>query len=169
MPTNFTAKTYPSLTAVLHQMVLRAPSGLDVRTIGELAGYKSYQTLMSELSRQPGHKLGADMLLALMDAARSDAPLVFLARERGGVFISLPDAASSGVDLVQALATSIREYGEFATEVARSISDGVITADELARIEREGDEAVEAIISMKKLARSTHETQYGKAGAASRG
>jgi hypothetical protein len=48
-------------------MALRAPSGLDARTIAELAGYSSYQTMMSELSGQPGHKLGADKLLPLME------------------------------------------------------------------------------------------------------
>ena len=72
---NFAQRDYPSLAAVCHQMALRAPSGLDARTIADVAGYASYNTMMSELSRQPGHKLGADMLLALMDAADSSAPV----------------------------------------------------------------------------------------------
>ena len=74
---------YPSLTAVVHGMVKAAPSGLDARTVADLVG-KPYATLMSELSQQPGHKLGAELLLPLMDVCESDLPLVFLARQRGG-------------------------------------------------------------------------------------
>lgn len=95
MSNNFIVKPFPSAAAVMHQAVLRAPSGLDTRTIAEVAGYTNYNTMMSELSRQPGHKLGADMLLPLMDAAGSNAPVEFLARERGGVFLVLPEAAQN--------------------------------------------------------------------------
>lgn len=79
---------YPSLTAVVHGMVKAAPSGLDARTVADLVG-KPYPTLMSELSQQPGHKLGAELLLPLMDVCESDLPLVFLARQRGGAFVPL--------------------------------------------------------------------------------
>lgn len=79
---------YPSLTAVVHGMVKAAPSGLDARTVADLVG-KPYATLMSELSQQPGHKLGAELLLPLMDVCESDLPLVFLARQRGGAFVPL--------------------------------------------------------------------------------
>ena len=64
---------YPSLTAVVHGMVKAAPSGLDARTVADLVG-KPYATLMSELSQQPGHKLGAELLLPLMDVCESDLP-----------------------------------------------------------------------------------------------
>jgi hypothetical protein len=141
-------------------MALRAPSGLDARTIAELAGYSSYQTMMSELSGQPGHKLGADKLLALMDVCGSDAPLEFLARERGGVFIRTPEAAEGGGELACALAASVREFGEFMQETSMSISDGQIPRDQLDRINKEGQEAIEAIFAMLKLARVTHEAQY---------
>lgn len=163
MSKNFTVKPYPSLRAVVHQMVLRAPSGLSAKTLWEPAGYTNYNTMMSELSAQEKHKLGADMLLPLMDVCQSDAPVVFLARERGGVFIPLPQPAESGTELVQSLAYSIKEFGDFAAETARDISDGDIPVEQLARIEREGDEAIEAIMRMRKLARATHEEQYGRA------
>lgn len=60
MRRNFISKPFPSLAAVVHQMVLRAPSGLDTHTIADVAGYSNYNTMMSEISRQPGHKLGAE-------------------------------------------------------------------------------------------------------------
>lgn len=161
MVTNFTIKNFPSLAALVHQAVLRAPSGLDARSIAEVAGYTNYNTMMSELSRQPGHKLGADMLLPLMDASGSNAPVEFLARERGGVFLPLHEPALGGSELVQSLAASIKEFGEFAAEAAHDIADGDLPREQLDRINKEGQEAVEAIMSMMKLARTTHEAQYG--------
>jgi len=150
---------FPSLTAVLHELVKHAPSELTARTIAELAG-KDYNTLMSELSRQPGHKLGADLLLPLMELTGSDAPLNFLARERGGVFVPLrPDATAA--DLGPAILKSVREFGEYAAEAAQDIADGKIPADQLQRILKEGQEAATAIVTFMELARAVHQRQYG--------
>lgn len=154
-------KNFPSLAAVCHQMVKSAPSGLDAATIADLSG-KPYATLMSELSRQPGHKFAADLLLPLMELCDSDLPLTFLARQRGGVYLALPKAADGPAPLMQKLAESVKEFGEFAAETARDIADGDIPKDQLDRILKEGHEAVEAIMAMITLARKTHETQYLK-------
>lgn len=160
MSRNFLIREYPSLTAVCHQMTLRAPSGLPAHTIAELVGYSHYNTMMSELSVQPGHKFGADKLLPLMDACGSDAPVEFLARERGGVFLKVERPAHEGGELAATLASSVREFGEFLQETAASISDGQIPRDQMDRIQKEGQEAVEAILTMTRLARVTHEAQY---------
>lgn len=42
----------PSITAILHELVKDAPSGLPAKFIAERIG-RDYNTLMSELSRQP--------------------------------------------------------------------------------------------------------------------
>ena len=52
--------------------------------IADLVG-KNYQTLMSKLSRQYGHKLGADLVCPLMRKISSLRALDFLAREMNGV------------------------------------------------------------------------------------
>ena len=161
MSRNFLIREYPSLTAVCHQMALRAPSGLTAHSVAELTGYSNYNTFMSEISGQPGHKLGADKLPALMDVCGSDAPVEFLARERHGVFLQLQPPAEGSGELVQTLAASIKEFGEFAAETAQNISDGDLPREQLDRITKEGQEAVEAILGMMKLARVTHEAQYG--------
>lgn len=158
-------KDYPSLTAMVHLAVKDAQkhgSGLDALTIADLVG-KPYATLMSELSRQPGHKLGADLVLPLMEASGlGEMVAKFFCRQAGGSFVMLPEAANCNAGLVQTLAASVREFGEFATETAQSISDGDIPKDQLDRIIKEGNEAVEAIMAMLKLARITHEKQYGQ-------
>jgi hypothetical protein len=152
----------PSLTAVLHGVVLSRQSGLDPRTVADLVG-KPYSTLMAELSRQEGHKLGADLVLPIMRVTGSDLPMHFLAREQGGIFLRTPEPAAGGGELALSLASSAREYAEFMQEAAASIADGKIPADQLARMAKEGQEAVEAIFAMLKLARVTHEAQYGGA------
>ena len=58
------------------------------------------------------------------------------------------------------LAASVKEFGEFAAETAKDISDGDIPKDQLDRIIKEGHEALEAIMAMITLARKTHEEQY---------
>ena len=152
---------YPSLTAVVHGMVKAAPSGLDARTVADLVG-KPYATLMSELSQQPGHKLGAELLLPLMDVCESDLPLVFLvigiiAGFMNVVSLRLPD--DGPVQLVTGLSVSIREFGEFAVAAAEQIADGKITAEELQEMRRLSHEAVEAIMQLVALAGDVHDRQ----------
>lgn len=161
MARNFTLKTYPSLVAVVHQCVLHAPNGLGAYDVLSLMGYDSYNTGMAELT-QEGRKFDADRVLPAMDATGSDAPLHFLARHRGGVFVKTPEAAPCAACLVRALADSIREFGQFAAETATDIADGDITRDQLGRIRKEGCEAIEAIAAMIKTAEAAHEKQYGE-------
>lgn len=153
----------PSLTAVLHEDFKNPPSGLTGYTIADLID-KNYQTLMSELSRQQGHKLGADLVLPLMQKTGSTRALDFLAREMGGVFVPVPDPAQNPFcianTLVSTLASSIKEFGDFASETAQNLADGKISKKELARITNEGREAIVAIMSMMKLAKATHENDY---------
>lgn len=152
MPVN-----YPSLTAVLHELVKRAPSGLTARSVAELLG-RDYNTLMSELSGQPGHKLGADLILPLMELTGSDAPLNFLARERGGVFVPVRPN-NSAADLASAILASVKEFGDYAAESAQDVADGKIPAEQLSRILKEGQEAATAIVAFMRLARMVHQRQ----------
>ncbi len=162
MAGNIVIKPYPSLVAVVHQMVKNAPSGLTTADVAEFAGYAKYNTLMSEVSRQPGHKLGADMVLPLMDVCECDAPVSFLARERGGVFLKLQQPAACGGELVESLAKTIKEFGEYAASAAERIADGDVDSAEIVKIDRETNDVVEAILSFRKLARTTHDAKYGK-------
>lgn len=162
MAGNIVIKPYPSLVAVTHQMVKAAPSGLTPGSIAEFVGYTNYNTMMSELSRQPGHKLGADMLLPLMDVCECDAPVDFLVRERGGIFLRLQQPAASGGELVESLARTIKEFGEYAASAAERIADGDVDPEEMVKIDRETNDVVEAILSFRKLALATHEAKYGK-------
>lgn len=140
------------LTAICQAAVKNAPAGLSAEQIADLLGC-AYPTLMSELSGQPGHKLGAWRMLEIMRISGSVAPMNFLARELGGIFVQLPHGVLEGHELTRSLIESIRKFSEFAAEVGRSLEDGTITADELTRISVEGQEALTAILRVMRLAR----------------
>jgi len=55
--------------------------------------------------------------------------------------------------LIEESAVANKEACDVVTEVSRSMSDGRISDNELMRIERESDEAIERILSVKKRAR----------------
>ena len=155
------ATAAPSLTRVMHTVFLSPPSGLDSETMAGLVN-KPYSTLMSELSGQQGHKLGMDLLIPLCRVTGSDEPMKFLARQMGGVFLHMPEPAEGASELMTGLAKTIKECSEFFSEAAKNIADGVISRDELDRLNKEGTEAIEAILQLQKLARITHQAQQGQ-------
>lgn len=146
------------LTAICQAAAKNAPNGLSAEQIADILGC-SYATLMSELSGQPGHKLGAERMLGLMKASCSVAPMQHMARELGGVFVELPRGALAGHEITRSLLDSIREFGEFMAAVGKSLEDGTITAEELARINSEGQEALSAILRVMRLAREKRESR----------
>lgn len=150
----------PSLTAVLHEAVKDAPSGLTAASIAELAG-RDYSTLMSELSRQRGHKLGADLVLPLMLLTGSAAPMNFLASQLGGAFVHIPAEAGQN-ELTDSLIASIREFADFSAQTADSLRDGIISQTDYNRICKEGQEAASAILHVMELARKAYEQHYGE-------
>lgn len=155
-----TIKRYPSLAAVCHAVVKSAPSRIDARTIASLLGME-YATLMGQLSSHERHKLGADLLLPLMELTGSDEPMHFLARELGGIYVAVPTHSSEKGEMVDALCKSAQEFGEYAAETAKNIADGCLPRDQFERIQKEGQEALSAILKVMELARKLHEQQYG--------
>jgi hypothetical protein len=141
----------PSLTKVLHACFSNPPSGLDSLTMSKIIS-KPYQTLMSELSCQPGHKFGADLVIPLCRVMDTSEPVAFLARQLGGAFVRLPDAEANSCGLAQNMANAVCEFGEFVSACARSLSSDSLSAADAARISKEGHEAVEAIMSLFKSA-----------------
>ena len=141
---------YPDLSPILHHLVMRAPSGINAMSIADLLGWK-YATMMSELSQQPGHKLGVDKLLPIMDVTGSDDPLHLLARERGGVFLKLPQADGTLAPVQQQCLVAVKEFGDLVGSTAQALMDDSITQEERTKILREGHEAVTSIMGLLKL------------------
>ena len=144
---------YPSIVAVCHEVVKKPPNSLDAATVADLVG-RSYATLMSELSCQPGHKLAADLILPICFATGSNLPVKAMCRALNAAFIPLKhnpqDVFPAG--FIQTLSITVRDFGEFAAEAADDISDGKIQCAELPRIKQRASEAIEAILLMVRLA-----------------
>lgn len=145
------------LISICQAAAKNAPNGLSCEQIADLLGC-SYATLMSELSCQPGHKLGAECMFSLMKTTGSIAPLQFMALELGAVFVELTQNCAGCHEITRSLVDSIREFGEFASAVGASLEDGTITSEELARIGKEGQEALAAILRVMRLAREQQES-----------
>ena len=114
-----------------------APNGISAEAVADALGMR-YATLMSQLSAQPGHKLGAEIVLPIMQLTGASAPMHHLARQLGGVYVELPPVSPGSHEVTASLVESVRQFGEFAAQVAQSLDDGIITAEEQARISRAG-------------------------------
>lgn len=139
------------LRELCRRAVKHAPSGLSAEAVAERLGMR-YSTLLSQLSGHDAHKLGAELLVPLMLATGCRAPIRHMAAELGGVFVELPPVSALNDAVTQSLVASVREFGEFAAQVAQSIDDGVIRRDELDRIFADGLDAVAAILQVIRRA-----------------
>ena len=147
-----------SITSILHQAVKDSP--LTIKEIAMRLG-KPYHTLMSELSGQEGHKLGVEFLLPIMKLTNSNEPMNYLARGLGGTFIMVDGEGTSENVLTKSIVSSVKEFGECASECASNIEDGIICQGDIKRIEKEGQEALNAIMQLMQLAKDLHLEQYG--------
>lgn len=140
-------ENHENILRLLHSVAFNAPSGRSFARIAEKLAMP-YSTLSNQLNENDErHKFGVMLLPAFMDVTDSDAPVEYLAALRGGVFVRLPEVCRETISPDQ-FARVVREFGEFLTAATESITDGRITRDECARIQREGREAVAAIYSI---------------------
>ena len=139
------------LRELCRRAVKHAPNGLSAEAVAERVGMR-YSTLLSQLSGHDAHKLGADLLVPLMLATGCRAPIRHMAAELGGVFVELPPVSALNDAVTQSLVGSVREFGEFAAQVAQAIDDGEIRREELDRILADGLDAVAAILQVMRRA-----------------
>ncbi|CAK7035002.1 MAG: hypothetical protein DELT_00524 [Desulfovibrio sp.] len=139
-----------SLTAILHQDVLNAPSGLDARTIANLLP-RNYHTFMSELGRAPGHKFGADLVVPLSKLTGSDNGVDYICRELGGKFVRIPTHLQKRPPSEQQLVTTIKEFAEFIGAVTTAYLDGKVTRDEFKQAKEEANEAIASALVLLDL------------------
>lgn len=137
-----------NLTSILHRDVKAAPSGLSAKEIAHAVG-RDYQTLMSELSRQPNHKLGANLVLPLMRLTGSMEGLKYLAAGMNAVCVVMPAQEGSHPVHRQCLST-VDEFGQLMRATAQALEDDTITRAERDEIASRGYDALAAIVSLLK-------------------
>lgn len=138
------------LTRICHAAVKCAPSGLSAEAIADLLGV-NYKTMMSGLAGAERHKFDADLLIPLIQVTGSDAPLKAIGRACGCVFFRMPDVVDDGSPLNQSMAQSIAQFGDMLTALGDAVADGVISRVEAQRINKEGHEALQAILQVLKV------------------
>ncbi|WP_298067850.1 phage regulatory CII family protein [uncultured Mailhella sp.] len=138
-----------SLTAILHQDVKAAPSKRTAKELASMVG-RDYQTLMSELSRQPNHKLGADLVLPIMRLTGSMAGLKYLAAGMNAVCVKLPSGESVRPVHRQCLA-AVDQFGQLMRSMAQALEDDTITPRERNEIRSKGYDALAAIVTLLKV------------------
>lgn len=145
-----------SLTRICHAAVKCAPSGLSAEDVADVLGV-NYKTMMAELSGAERHKFGLDLLVPLVQATGSDAPLKAIGRACGCVFIRLPEVGKVEQPMLDSMAASVREFGDLLAALGDALRDGVISRVEADRITKEGHEALEAVMKVISLARKEAE------------
>lgn len=116
---------------------------------------KSPSTLSHEVVASGGAKLGLVDAVKLSALTGDNRILNTFATLCGCVVLPMP--ASVHGDTFAGLAASAREFGEFVASVAESAADGVITANELARVDRELTEMLAASQQLRATLAAMHE------------
>lgn len=119
------------------------PGGPD--SLGPRVG-KNPVTLSHEVRQTGGAKLGLHTAEKLTQRTGDLRILQAFAANCGQMLVALP-VLPEGVadDCMERLAVSAREFGELCTEVATDLADGVISDNELARIEKASGELVASV------------------------
>lgn len=123
--------------------------------------------LAGRMNKHPGtlcHELTAtgSAKLGLVDAAKishltgTRAILNAFATELGCLVLPLP-AHQAGVDTFMQVADTAREFAEFISSVAAAASDGKISANELANVDRELAQMVAAAQEIRATLAAMHE------------
>ncbi len=82
------------------------------------------------------------------------APVYWLNHEHGLVCFKLPKVHTNDA-VNRELLTSIKEFSDLAQAAAEALGDGRVSAPELKRIEREGQEALRAISTLMQVAKES--------------
>ena len=79
------------------------------------------------------------------------APIYYLANRFRGVFLPPAPRMMHHSELGQRLCASIREFGEFASEMSAGLEDGRLSPAERRRVAKEGHEAIHAIAELIRM------------------
>lgn len=94
-------------------------------------------------------------LVPLVRATSDFQVLDYIERILGRVAIVLPTGDGDFAEISRRSMRAIGEFGELMQEIDKSLDDGKITASELEMIEKEGYEAVQAIMAMLSVIKSS--------------
>lgn len=124
-------------------------SKLEVETTAARIGKRAKYLYAAANAQNDDLKFQAELLLPLMLVTGNLAPLHFLCRELGGVFVPLPPVPTSTRELFATLVECSAELGGTSQEVVSALGDQAITHDELPRIFTRLDKFIAAGVALR--------------------
>lgn len=121
---------------------------------------KSPRVLRQELQGREGFKAGAMDMVRIYNMTRSQLITAALGMEMDGIWTPLTNSVVADGNAFKAIADLSREMGEYMAQVAESLSDGVVSDNELRRCEKELSEHIAAAHRLQLLLRERN--QAGK-------
>ena len=149
----------------LHDSIVRVPGGSRIQRFGksikhfgaklaaEYLGRSADEVRNMADPRKTDHKMYASELHLLLLKGMDPAWLDEVERSIGRVAIVVPDVGEHH-DLSNDLMKAIKEFGDLGKEMGEILADGKVTPQEMARYERETDEAMAAIIELREALRA---------------
>lgn len=137
----------------------RAVRGFPHGTAALAARLKmSESTLNHKVSpTYPGSGCFPEEAAEICEATGDMGALHAIAARLRHVAMPVPDLGDETDTSVLRLAATVREFGEFVSQVAGALADNRVTGSELANIEREAAQTLAAINHLVQLARRVHE------------
>jgi hypothetical protein len=110
---------------------------------------KPYTTMLREINPyDSGAKVGVDLLVPLMAAAKSVEPLRSLAQEMGYIIVPMRAQEGGSGDPVAAALKLLEEFGELSKAMQSVLNKNRLDAEEFALVERCGFSAVMAALDL---------------------
>lgn len=121
-----------------------------------------HQVLINKVGlNTPDHHLNIAELVRLMRVTQDTRILDALAGEFGGQFVPVPVSDAGGdPNLVRDLARISAEFGELMGEIAKDLSDGVLSDNELRRVEQEAHELRTALTTLMRDLRRLNQKSH---------
>jgi hypothetical protein len=110
---------------------------------------KAESTLRNELNRQPGYKLGLHTAYLIMKKTGDLRALDEIETMLGRVAFSLPEADGNVADLMETMGRAVKEFGEYVTEMGRTLADGYIREDEAEKCLKELWDTMRILVKLK--------------------
>lgn len=140
-----------SLTQIVHDMVLdgNVPAKVIAAEIG-----KPYTTMLREINpHDSGAKVGIDLILPLMRAAKSVEPLKYLSHQMGYALVPLKRSESMQMDPMAMALKLLQEFGELSKRLQGILSQQTLSEEDFAVVEQAGCNAVMATVDLLECLR----------------
>ncbi|MBK1681453.1 phage regulatory CII family protein [Rhodocyclus tenuis] len=142
----------------------------DTEALAKAIGVTSAQMLRNKVnvSEDKKHHLTLREAELLMKETGNPRILHALASEIGGIYVPTPKNGNAGsLSIVSDISKMSKEFGALVEEVSKDIEDGIVTKNELKRIEADADKLRRALSSLIADLSAMYESNLKRTASAS--